>query len=339
MEKKNLHLPTRLSFSSIGMSALALLVLTCCNVDGHAQFSGPASEKADSPLPLTLSTSVPAPPPQVTSSVLTLHSGDDIEISVFGVKDYDQKVRIDNNGSSFLPLIGAVHLDGLTVLQAQQRIAEMLDVAGMIRNPEVTVTVIDSTRDIITVTGEVNGPKAVPAFGELHLLDVIAAAGGMTARASHTISILRPGVADPLLVKVGPNIASAAAENIRVYPGDQIIVPRTGVVYVVGAVRSQSAYPLAGGTPLTLMQVVTLAGGVNFEAARKDTRIIRTVGTTRQEIPVDLRKVMYGKTPDPVLQNDDIVFVPTNLIKAGIKGGAAGLALGLIYALPILPLP
>lgn len=322
------------------VSALALLALLSAAVDGRAQFAGPAPTRADSPAPLPLSTNIPAPPPQVTSPVLILHSGDDIEVSVFGVKDYDVKVRIDNNGSAYLPLIGAVRLDGLTMQQAQSRIGEMLDVAGMIRDPEVTVTVIDSTRDIITITGEVNSPKSVPAFGEMHLLDVIAAAGGLTVRASHTISILRPGVTDPLLVPLGPNLANAGAQNLRVYPGDQILVPRMGVVYVVGAVKSQAAYPFAAETPMTLMQVITLAGGPDFEAIQKDTRIIRTVGATRQEIPVNLHKVMYGKNPDPVLQNDDIVFVPTSTFKAGVKGGAAGLALslvyGFIYAIPYL---
>lgn len=325
---------------------IAMAALLLWPVCSHAQFAGPAPTKDDSPLPLPSPSaaqpaSVSTPLAQTSRQVmdLHLHSGDSIEVSVFGVKDYDVKTRIDNNGSAFLPLIGGVHLDGLTLQQGQQRIAEMLDAAGMIRNPEVSILVTDSTQDIITISGEVNGPKGVPAFGEMRLLDVIASAGGLTHSASHTISILRPGVADPLLVQLGPNLANAKAEDVRVYPGDEIVVPRTGVVYVVGAVKSQSAYPLATGTPLTLMQVVTLAGGVNFEASKKRTRIIRTVGQTRQEIPVDLRKVMFGKIPDPVLQNDDIVFVPTNSFKAGVKGGAAGLALGLVYAVPLLPIP
>ncbi len=103
--------------------------------------------------------------------------------------------------------------------------------------------------------------------------------------------------------------------------------------------KLRNAYPLATGTPMTLMQVVTLAGGVNYEASKSRTRIIRTIGAKREEIPVDLHKVMFGKIPDPVLQNDDIVFVPTNAFKAGVKGGAAGIALGLIYAIPVLPIP
>ena len=328
-----------LRYQHRGLLAILLMALLSTPLSGRAQFAGPAATKADSPSPLPASQRAPEPQRSPAPDVLILHSGDDIEVSVFGVKDYDLKVRIDNNGSAYLPLIGATHLDGLTLPQAQRRVGEMLDAAGMIRDAEVTITVMDSIRDVITVTGEVNAPKPVPAFGELHLMDVIAAAGGMTRSASHTISILRPGVAEPMLVQLGPNLADAQAQNIRVYPGDQILVPRTGVVYVVGAVKLQSAYPLAKDTPLTLLQVVTLAGGPNFEASKSKTRIIRTVGATRQEIPVNLKNVMFGKTPDPVLQNDDIVFVPTDTFKAGIKGGAAGLALGLIYALPVLPLP
>ena len=312
----------------IGMLSLPLY--------GLAQFTGPAPTKADSPTPLPPSQTQPLKSLSSSAMVLRLHIGDLIEVTIFGVKDYDSKVRIDANGETYLPLIGAVHLDGLDLQQGQRRIADMLYASGMVRDPDVSTAILDSTHDVITVTGEVNFPKPIPAYGEMRLLDVIATAGGLTKSASHTISILRPSVADPLLVQLGPNLTNAKAQNILVYPGDQILVPRTDVVYVVGAVKLQSAYPLATGTPLTLMQAVTLAGGVNYEASQSKVRIIRTVGAKREEIPVNLHKVMYGKIPDPVLQNDDIVFVPTNTFKAGVKGGAAGIALGLVYAIPII---
>ena len=317
-------------------AALLALVVLCAALSAQAQFAGPAPGKNDSPPP------VPAPttPAQVTPTAppeLRLHTGDQIEVTLYGVHDYDSKVRIDANGNAYLPLTGPVHLDGLTLPQAQSKIADTLDAAGMIRNPDVTVTVLDSIHDVITVSGEVNAPHSIPAFSPMRLLDAITAAGGLTHTASHTISILRPSAPEPLLVQLGPDLMQASAENIPVYPVDQIIVPRTGVVYVVGAVRAQNAFPLANGTPLTLMQAVTLAGGVNYEASRSQTRIIRTVGTQRQEIRVNLKKVMFGKAPDPVLQNDDIVFIPPNSFKAGVKGGAAGIALGLLYAIPLLP--
>ncbi len=305
-------------------------------LSAHAQFAGPAPGKDDSPPPLPAN-STPAQTAVDNTHELHLHTGDLIEVTIYGVHDYDSKVRINANGRAYLPLVGPVQLDGLTLQQAQIKVGDTLDAAGMIRNPDVIITVLDSTQDVITVSGEVNGPKAIPAFGSMHLLDAITAAGGLTHTASHTISILRPGAPEPLLVQLGPDLMQASTENILVYPGDQIIVPRTGVVYVVGAVRGQNAFPLANGTPMTLMQAVALAGGVNFEATRSQTRIIRTVGTKREEIPVNLKKVMFGKAPDPVLQNDDIVFIPPNSFKAGLKGGAAGIALGLLYAIPLLP--
>ncbi|HEX4020714.1 MAG TPA: polysaccharide biosynthesis/export family protein [Acidobacteriaceae bacterium] len=298
-----------------------------------AQYAGPAPTKADSPQPLPPSLAQPSGALPPAASVLLLHSGDLLEITVYGVKDYDAKIIVDNNGEAYLPLIGAVRLAGLSLFQGQQLIADKLKAANMIRDPQVSIQITQSTRDVITVTGEVANPRPIPSFSEMHLLDVIAAGGGLKPTASHTLSILRPGAPEPLLVQLGPDLAHSKAQNIMVYPGDQIIVPRTGVVYVVGAVKIQSAYPLATGTPLTLMQVLAMAGGVNFEASKNSTRIIRTIGATRQEIPVNLGKVMYGKASDPVLQNDDIVFIPSNVMKAAVKGGAAGIALGLVYAL------
>lgn len=319
------------------MKAAAISSVLALPMWGMAQFAGPAPTKADSPAPLPPSLSQPMNPLPSGTSVLRLHSGDNIEITVYGVKDYDSKVRIDNNGEAYLPLIGTVHLDGLSLVQGQQLIADKLDAAGMIRDAQVSIQVVDSTKDIISITGEVANAHAMPAYGEIHLMDVIASAGGLKSTASHTISILRTGAPEPLLIQLGPDLAHSKAQNVMVYPGDQIIVPRTGVVYVVGAVKQQSAYPLATGTPITLMQVITLAGGPNFEAEWGSTRIIRTIGETRQEIPINLKKVMHGKVADPVLQNDDIVYVPSNAGKAALKGGGAGVALGLLYAIPLIP--
>ena len=70
---------------------------------------------------------------------------------------------------------------------------------------------------------------------------------------------------------------------------------------------------------------------MGFQAAPTETHIIRTTGAKRREIRVNLSRVQAGKDPDPILQNDDIVMIPTNVIKAAIKGGGIGIAMGLIY--------
>lgn len=317
-----------------GATALGIMLVIFASA-GLAQYTGPAPTKSDSPNPpANPSLTLRAPSTLLPGMPITLHNGDLIDVSVYGVPDYKVKARIAGNGQADLPLIGFVDLNGLTIEQAQQAIADKLKAGGMILAPDVTIAVEDSLVDAVNVTGEVGAPRLVPAFAPMNLIDVLTAAGGLKPTASHSISILRKGVPQPLLVVVNSNPAEAARQNVPIYPGDTVIVPRTGVVYVVGAVRSQRDFPLPPNTPLTLMQAVSLAGGANYEAQKSDTRIIRTIGATRQEIPVDLAKVMKGTASDPILQNDDIILIPTNEMKAAIRGGGLGFIIGLLYLLP-----
>lgn len=319
--------------------ALALLAAVVCFAAplSHAQYTGPAPTKSDSPNPDNQGLMLRAPTAMLPGTALFLHPGDLIDVSVYGVEAYKAKARIVGSGDADLPLVGSLHLAGMTIEQAQQTVANKLVSGGFIRNPDVTIAVEDSSVDVIGVAGEVNSPKAVPAFAPLQLLDVLTAAGGLKPDASHSISILRPGTPQPMLIALSSDPAQSLAQNIPLYPGDRVIVPRMGVVYVVGAVLHAGAFPISPDTPMTLMQAVTLSGGVGFQAEMGDTRIIRTRGATRQEIPVNLSKVLKGKAPDPVLQSDDIVLVPTNAIKSAIKSGGLGIALGLLYLIPILP--
>ncbi len=303
---------------------------------GYAQYAGPAPTKSDSPNPDNKSLVQRAPIEQRPGSPITLNPGDLIGISVYGVPDYKINARIAGDGMVDLPLIGGVHLAGMTVEEAQRTVADKLISEKMILYPDVLISVQDSSVDIIGVMGEVNSPKAIPAFAPLSLLDALSAAGGLKADASHSVSILRKNVPEPLLVVLNSNPANALSQNVPLYPGDRVLVPRVGVVYVVGAVLHPGAYPITPDTPMTVMQVLTLSGGTGFQALSSEARIIRTTGATRREIRIDLGKISKGKAPDPILQSDDIIMVPTNYIKAAIKGGGIGIAIGLVYAIPLL---
>ncbi len=315
---------------------LFVLAMVCPVAVGYAQFQGPAPTRADSPNPDNKGLAERAPTEVLPGNPIVLHPGDGIGVSVYGVSDYKVTARIAGDGNVDLPLIGSTHVAGLTVEQAQKLVAQKLIDGKMILSPDVLISVTDSMVDIIGVMGEVNDPKAIPAFAPMRLFDALSAAGGLKPDASHSISILRKGVDQPLLVVLNSNPANAVDQNIPLYPGDRVIVPRTGVVYVVGAVMHSGAYPITPDTPLTLIQAVTLAGNVGFQAAVSDTRIIRSTGATRHEIHVNLSRVMKGKASDPILQNDDIVMVPTNAMKAAAKGGGIGMALGLVYMIPFL---
>jgi polysaccharide export outer membrane protein len=315
---------------------LLMLAMVCTTGVARGQYSGPAPTKSDSPNPNNKGLMERAPTEILPGTAIVLHPGDLIGVSVYGVPDYKLQARIAGDGNVDLPLIGSTHVAGMTVEQAQQLVAQKLIDGQMILSPDVLISVADSAVDIIGVMGEVGSPKAIPAFAPMSLFDALSAAGGLKADASHSISILRKGVDQPLLVVLNSNPANAIDQNIPLYPGDRVIVPRTGVVYVVGAVLRSGAYPIHPDTPMTLTQAVTLAGNVGFQAALSETRIIRTKGATRHEIRVNLARVLAGKDGDPILQNDDIVMVPTSMIKAAIKGGGVGIAIGLIYSLPVL---
>ncbi|WP_353071522.1 polysaccharide biosynthesis/export family protein [Tunturiibacter gelidoferens] len=315
----------------------------------EAQFSGPAlgiTSEVNPPITITTDPAILFPGPRD----VYLGVGDVFSIRIYGNADYTPLVRVGLDGTVQLPLIGSVLVDNLTVHQTQDLIAQKLKEAGMFRDPQVAIQITDSPNQIVTVIGELHG--IVPVIGERRLFDVLAAVGsgaggggaagngggattvvvgggGLPATASHIITINRYGVAEPIVIDLGTDPAKSALINIPIYPRDTIIIPRVGVVYLLGAFKTQGAIPLQQNSPITLMKVAALAGGPGYEGRFNDLRIIRTTGTTRQMVKVDISKVINGKVPDPVLQAEDIVLLPTNPMKAAIKNGGIATLLGI----------
>jgi polysaccharide export outer membrane protein len=260
-----------------------------------------------------------------------LGPGDLITITVFLQPEYQSTVRVDLDGNVKLPFIGSVNLKGLTVRAAQTLIADRLREGEFYRHPEVTIKVLDTVNSTVTITGEVQ--RIVPVSTQRSLKDVLLTAGGLPANASHTIKIVRPGLTEPIVVNLGTDLASSDTANVPVYPHDFIQISRASVVYVLGAFARQGSVPLDQAAPLTLLQLAALSGGINFEGSYKDLRLIRTVGTERKVVDVDIKKVRDGKAPDPVLQANDILFLPTNEMKAVLKSMGAGGILGIATVL------
>ena len=258
----------------------------------------------------------------------TLSPGDLIDVHVFLQSDYAATVRLGLDGTVELPFIGSVPLQGLTVRAAQALIAERLRAGQFYKNPEVIIQVLNTVNGSVTITGEVR--VTVPVSTTRSLREVLLAAGGLPATASHTVKIVRPGVAEPIVVDLGPDLAASAAANIPVHPNDFIQIARASVVYVLGAFQHQGSVPLDQATPLTLLQLAALSGGINYEGRYEDLRLIRTVGSERKVVAVDIKKVRDGKAPDPVLQANDIVFLPTSDMKAILKSLGIGGVLGLV---------
>ena len=335
---------SRVSRSVAWLAFTVFLALAATSQPAAAQFSGPALGMSTTVNPTVTITTDPAilyP----KSRDFYLANGDLIAVHLFENVDYIPTVRVNLDGIVQLPLIGNLHVAGLTVHQAQDLIAQRLVSGGMYRDPQVSIQIMESPNQIATVIGELHG--VVPILGQRRLYDVLAAVnggaglapanaptvvvggGGLPATASHIITVNRPGVAESITVDLGTDPAKSAQADIPIFAGDTIIVSKVGVVYLLGAFKTQGAIPLQQNSPITLLKVAALAGGPGFEGQYNDLRIIRSVGLERQVVRIDIKKVINGKAPDPVLQSEDIVFLPTNQMKAAIKGGGISTLLGI----------
>jgi polysaccharide export outer membrane protein len=314
------------------------MVAACCatgmqsafcqsTASGAASGSGSAMQSGDSAL-----AGAPSASPLVGQSMLypgedfQLGSGDLLAVKVFMQPDFQPTVRVDADGNIELPFIGSVNVKGLTVRTAQTRIADRLRAGLFYKDPEVTIQVLDTINSSVTVTGEVRA--IVPVSTQRTLKEVLLIAGGLPANASHTVKIVR-GTQDPIVVNLGTDLAASSAANIPIYPHDFIQITRASVVYVLGAFAHQGAVPLDQASPLTLLQLCALSGGINFEGRYKDLRLIRTYGSDRKVVHVDIKKVRDGKADDPILQANDIVLLPTDEMKATLKSLGTGGVLGL----------
>lgn len=291
----------------------------------QAQFSGPGptASTASSTATVTTDRSILFPPAHDPQ----LSPGDLISIHVFGQSEYAPQVRLGADGSVLLPFVGAVDLKGLTITQAELLLQKLLRDDGIYRDPQITIQLLEGPNQVATVSGEVHG--LVPVVGSRRLLDVLSAAGGLPPTASHVITISRPGVAEPIVVNLGTDPLRSELANIPIFAGDTIIVSRIGVVYMVGAFKSPGSIPLTQYSPLTLLQATALSGGVNFEGKYNDLRLIRTQGDHRVVVKLNIDRIMKGKDADPILQANDIVFLPNSALKSSINNGSIGTLLGI----------
>ncbi|HEY4049628.1 MAG TPA: polysaccharide biosynthesis/export family protein [Acidobacteriaceae bacterium] len=267
-----------------------------------------------------------------------LEMDDVFNVQVYGVKDFNLQRRVGQDGMVSLPLVGSLCVQGLTIEQVEKQLAGELRNGGFVQDAQVTVTIVSQPSLTVAVTGEVAKPGMFAAFGRHTLSDYLAQAGGLKDTASSTVTLIRHGLPGPVEVPLGPDPRSSHYAEVPIFPGDEIRAGRVGVIYVVGALKNQGAFPLKNTTPTTVMNAVTLAGGMGYEAASRNASIFRTDGDHRVETKVDVGRIMKGKAEDIALRSDDILFIPTNKMRAAVKGGGASLAVGLasayIYAHP-----
>ena len=224
--------------------------------------------------------------------VLTITSYDQAELS--------GRFTVEADGTFTYPLIGRVKAGGLTLRQIEAQVKAQLKDGGFFRNPQITVAVDTYKSQKVFIVGEVRMPGTYPLSGDMNLVEALARAGSTLPSASgEAVIVHAPGAA------AGPTMSpSAGADNtVRVNihdlekgifshnaalrDGDTIFVPRAESVYVFGQVKSPGAYPLQQ-KDTTVLQALSLAGGVTDRGSTSRIQVIRIVGGEKREIKVRL---------------------------------------------------
>ena len=241
---------------------------------------------------------------------------------------------VAGDGSITLPLIGRTVVAGMRAEELQQRLRERLK--AFIQEPNVSVSLAMPQSRRISVIGAVNQPGVRVIQGCTTLIDAISQAGGLRQDAGNTIKVTRPGAGsnapepqsatgtefEVIDIRVSDLLEAHRPEtNILVQPNDVISIPRAQMVYVVGAVQKAGGFVISERDNISVLQALSLAGGLASAPAPQHSRILHGSGSTnRTEIAVDVKGILNGKRPDVLLKPDDILFIPTNMSqKVGLR--------------------
>src|SRR5579883_125992 len=258
---------------------------------------------------------------KVHESLLIGH-GDLLHISVFREPDLEQKLRVNDAGDIDLDLVGAVKVAGLTSAEAAKAVARAYEHERYLNHPQVSVLVEEYATQNVSVLGQVNRPGAFSVATARSLLDVLALAGGLTEIADRHVTIQRANKRESSVIFV-PNHAAADLQTATVYPGDTVLVPKAGVVYVLGDVARPGGYVMQDEAKLTVLQAVAMASGANRTAKEDETRLIRKVNGNYREQTVALKEIEKGKAPDMQLEADDVLYVPFSMGRNMVLGASS----------------
>ena len=268
-----------------------------------------------------------------------------IDVAVFQVPEMSGTVRVSAGGEISLPLLGVAKVAGLTPGGLELLLQDTLRLTYL-NDPHVGVFIREMHSHPVSVFGAVNRPGVFQVSGTKTLLEILSLSEGLSQDAGDTVLIMRgssaPGGAEASNAPAGatgaewqeagasslpgpPTDAGTTKVNLKdllesgnprynvlVYPLDTVTVTRAGIVYVIGDVNRPGGFVLKTNENISVLQALALAEGLMSTSKKSAARIIRTdkASGQRAEIAVDLGKILGGKATDPILQPNDVLFVP-----------------------------
>jgi polysaccharide export outer membrane protein len=246
--------------------------------------------------------------------------GDLLALSVADCPELTRNFRVGADGTLQLPLLR----ERIKVTGKEPGEIEM-DIAGALRSnqvlvqPVVSAYVVEYRSVPVSVLGAVRHPITFQAVGNTTLMDALTKADGLAADAGPEILVSKARDNDG---KIGQTLVQRIpvrglidgadpSLNLPLYGGEEIRVPPAGRVYVLGNIKKSGAFPIQDDDDATVLKAIAISEGL-LPFANKEAYIYRREAGKgqRNEIPIQLGKIIDRKSPDVHLQADDILYIP-----------------------------
>jgi polysaccharide export outer membrane protein len=231
-----------------------------------------------------------------------------VAVSVYDAPELTRSVRVESDGAIHLPLLEAgVKAAGLFPRELETGVTEALRSGQILVDPIVKITVVEYHSRPISVMGAVKRPVTFQAVGAVTLLGALAHAEGLSDEAGTEVVVTREGGAvERVPVKRLLNEADPSV-NFVLHGGEEIRVPEAGKIFVVGNVRKPGAFLVHDGSEDSVLKLVALAEGL-APFSYKQAFIYRA----KQEIPIELDRILKRTSPDVPLEVGDVLYIPDN---------------------------
>jgi polysaccharide export outer membrane protein len=205
----------------------------------------------------------------------------------------------------------------MTPGDAAHEVEKVLIAKHLMVHPQVSVTVKTYATQNVYVMGQVTNPGAYPISTPSSVLSVLALAGGLGEQADRHLTIERHSDPSQRVTYFLSNLSDEALNNdVLVNPGDTVLVPKAGIVYVLGDVGRPGGYPMTtDNSQITVLQALAMAGSSNKTSKLSGAKLVRKTPSGVEEVPIELAAMEKGKTPDIQMQPNDVLYIPFSWMK------------------------
>ena len=232
-------------------------------------------------------------------------AGDLLRVSVYQSPDLTLETRVSENGTISYPLLGTVTLGGMSVAQAELSLAEGLRKGNFLRQPQVSVLLLQVRGNQASVLGMVNRPGRYPIeVSGMRLSELLATAGGVAPGGSDIVTHtgVRDGKLDYISIDVGALLTRGGNDPV-IQNGDILYVERMPLVFIYGEVQRPGSFRLERG--MTVMQALAAGGGLTQRGTEKGLKVHRR--------GQDGKVQAFDLSMTAALQDGDVVRVAESL--------------------------